>query len=227
MNDDIMLEVSNVSHEVSLSDGSRLALLQQVSLTVAKGESVAIIGASGSGKTTLITLMATLDVPSSGRITIAGQDVSGLDEEARAAIRGRYIAFVFQNFQLLDGLTALENVLLPLEVRGVAQAQPQAKAYLQAVGLGERELHYPAQLSGGEQQRVALARAFACRAPLLFADEPTGNLDAATGANVADLLFALNKEEGTSLVLVTHDLALARRCDKRYRMSAGRLELAP
>lgn len=227
MNDDIMLEVSNVSHEVSLSDGSRLALLQQVSLTVAKGESVAIIGASGSGKTTLITLMATLDVPSSGRITIAGQDVSGLDEEARAAIRGRYIAFVFQNFQLLDGLTALENVLLPLEVRGVAQALPQAKAYLQAVGLGARELHYPAQLSGGEQQRVALARAFACRAPLLFADEPTGNLDAATGANVADLLFALNKEEGTSLVLVTHDLALARRCDKRYRMSAGRLELAP
>lgn len=227
MNDDIMLEVSNVSHEVSLSDGSRLALLQQVSLTVAKGESVAIIGASGSGKTTLITLMATLDVPSSGRITIAGQDVSGLDEEARAAIRGRYIAFVFQNFQLLDGLTALENVLLPLEVRGVAQALQQAKAYLQAVGLGERELHYPAQLSGGEQQRVALARAFACRAPLLFADEPTGNLDAATGANVADLLFALNKEEGTSLVLVTHDLALARRCDKRYRMSAGRLELAP
>jgi len=227
MNDDIMLEVSNVSHEVSLSDGSRLPLLQQVSLTVAKGESVAIIGASGSGKTTLITLMATLDVPSQGRITIAGQDVSGLDEEARAAIRGRYIAFVFQNFQLLDGLTALENVLLPLEVRGVPQALPQAKAYLEAVGLGERKLHYPAQLSGGEQQRVALARAFACRAPLLFADEPTGNLDETTGANVADLLFALNKEEGTSLVLVTHDLALARRCDKRYRMSAGRLELAP
>lgn len=222
-----MLEVSNVSHEVSLSDGSRLPLLHQVSLTVNKGESVAIIGASGSGKTTLITLMATLDVPSQGRISIAGQDVSGLDEEARAAVRGRFIAFVFQNFQLLDGLTAMENVLLPLEVRLVPGRQALAAEYLHAVGLAERAGHYPAQLSGGEQQRVALARAFACRAPLLFADEPTGNLDETTGRTIADLLFALNKHEGTSLVLVTHDQALASRCDKRYRMSAGRLELLP
>lgn len=226
MSDEYILQVSNVSHEVSLSDGSRLPLLQQVSLDVKKGESVAIIGASGSGKTTLITLMATLDVPTQGSIKIAGQDVSALDEEARAAVRGRSIAFVFQNFQLLDGLTALENVLLPLEVRGVTGAPQVAAEYLQAVGLGERQQHYPAQLSGGEQQRVALARAFACRAPLLFADEPTGNLDATTGANIAERLFALNKNEGTSLVLVTHDLALAHRCDKRYHMSAGRLELA-
>ncbi len=213
-----------MSHEVSLSDGSRLPLLHQVSLSVAKGESVAIIGTSGSGKTTLITLMATLDVPSEGRISIAGQDVSNLNEEKRAEIRARYIAFVFQNFQLLDGLTALENVLLPLEVRAVAGAQSLAAEYLQAVGLGARQQHYPAQLSGGEQQRVALARAFACRAPLLFADEPTGNLDETTGAQIADILFAMNKNQGTSLVLVTHDVALAKRCDKRYRMSAGRLE---
>ncbi len=224
MSDEIILQVSNVSHEVSLSDGSRLPLLHQVSLSVAKGESVAIIGTSGSGKTTLITLMATLDVPSEGRISIAGQDVSNLNEEKRAEIRARYIAFVFQNFQLLDGLTALENVLLPLEVRAVAGAQSLAVEYLQAVGLGARQQHYPAQLSGGEQQRVALARAFACRAPLLFADEPTGNLDETTGAQIADILFAMNKNQGTSLVLVTHDVALAKRCDKRYRMSAGRLE---
>lgn len=208
-----------------MSDGSRLVLLQQVSLSVAKGESIAIIGASGSGKTTLITLMATLDVPSSGRIIIDGQDVSGLDEEARALIRAHYVAFVFQSFQLLDGLTALENVLLPLEVRGVKDGLQLANHYLQAVGLAERKEHYPAQLSGGEQQRVALARAFACRAPLLFADEPTGNLDAATGAKIADLLFQLNKQEGTSLILVTHDPALAARCDRRYTMTAGHLEL--
>lgn len=220
-----MLEVSKVSHEVSLSDGSRLTLLHQVSLTVAKGESVAIIGASGSGKTTLITLMATLDLPTHGTIIIDGQDTSLLDEEARAQIRARYIAFVFQNFQLLDGLTALENVLLPLEVRGVADPQAVAKHYLASVGLAARHQHYPAQLSGGEQQRVALARAFACRAPLLFADEPTGNLDATTGAKIADLLFHLNEQEGTSLILVTHDPVLAARCTKRYQMNSGQLEL--
>jgi putative ABC transport system ATP-binding protein len=227
MREKIMLDVSNVSHKVSLSDGSDLPLLHQVSLSVAKGESIAIIGASGSGKTTLITLMATLDLPSSGSILIDGQDVTVLNEEARAQIRARYIAFVFQNFQLLDGLTAAENVTLPLEVRGVADAHSVAQDYLQDVGLGERRDHYPAQLSGGEQQRVALARAFACRAPLLFADEPTGNLDVATGAKIADLLFQLNRQEGTSLILVTHDAALAARCDKRYQMTAGHLELLP
>lgn len=222
-----MLEVSNVSHEVSLSDGSRLVLLQQVSLQVAKGESIAIVGASGSGKTTLITLLATLDTPSQGDIIIDGKNVSRLDEEARAAVRAQYIAFVFQNFQLLDGLTALENVLLPLQVRNVKDPQALAEHYLDAVGLGLRCTHLPAQLSGGEQQRVALARAFACKAPLLFADEPTGNLDQLTGGKIADLLFALNRQEGTSLILVTHDLALAQRCDRRYQMTSGHLELLP
>lgn len=208
---------------MSLSDGSRLPLLQQVSLDVKKGESVAIIGASGSGKTTLITLMATLDVPTQGSIKIAGQDVSALDEEARAAVRGRSIAFVFQNFQLLDGLTALENVLLPLEVRGVTGAPQVAAEYLQAVGLGERQQHYPAQLSGGEQQRVALARAFVVQPAVLLADEPTGSLDFATGDTIMALMFELNRERGTTLILVTHDRQIAARCQRCITVEAGQV----
>jgi putative ABC transport system ATP-binding protein len=184
---------------------------------------VAIVGVSGSGKSTLIGLLAGLDLPSTGRITLAGEDLTALDEDGRARLRGRSVGFVFQTFQLLPGLTAMENVMLPLELAGVTAAAVQGREMLRRVGLEERAGHYPRQLSGGEEQRVAIARAFATTPALLFADEPTGNLDAHTGERVADLLFALNAEQGTTLVLVTHDERMAARCTRRLHLDAGRI----
>jgi putative ABC transport system ATP-binding protein len=184
---------------------------------------VAIVGASGSGKSTLLALMAGLDSPSSGRVALDGAPLSSLDEDGRAKVRGEKVGFVFQSFQLLPSLTALENVMLPLELRGDAEVRSPAQQILQKVGLGERLDHYPRQLSGGEQQRVALARAFVTRPALLFADEPTGNLDTRTGQAIVDLLFGLNADAGTTLVLVTHDDHLAERCDRILRLDAGRL----
>ena len=205
-------------------DSGPLAILTDVSFEVKAGESIAILGASGSGKSTLLGLLAGLDVPSSGSVQFEGQDLFALDEDARAAVRGRLAGFVFQSFQLLPALTALENVMLPLELSGRADARQQAGDILQRVGLGERMQHYPKQLSGGEQQRVAIARAFVTQPRILFADEPTGNLDSATGANIIELLFALNRERGTTLILVTHDAMLAGRCDRRLHLEAGRLQ---
>lgn len=189
------------------------------------GESVAIVGASGSGKSTLLGMLAGLDVPSSGDIFLGDTNITQLDEEERAHIRAKLVSFVFQNFQLLTSLNALENVMLPLEVAGHTHIEKRAKEYLTRVGLFERRYHYPRQLSGGEQQRVALARAFASEAPILFADEPTGNLDSKTGDSIANLLFDMNKNTNTTLILVTHDATLARRCEKQYRMNAGQLTI--
>ncbi|MDQ6620312.1 MAG: ABC transporter ATP-binding protein [Pseudomonadota bacterium] len=206
-----------------LSGEDPLTILDAVSFTVAEGESVAIVGASGSGKTTLLSLLAGLDSPSSGEIVLAGEVLSSLDEDARAALRQRCLGFVFQSFQLLPALTALENVMLPLELAGAADASERAREWLARVGLGPRVRHYPRQLSGGEQQRVAIARAFASEPRLLMADEPTGNLDAATGAEIADLMFRLNVENQTTLLLVTHDQELARRCSRRVSLASGRV----
>ncbi len=200
-----------------------LHILQDVAFSVGAGESVAIVGASGSGKSTLLGLLAGLDVPSAGAVRILGTDLFKLDEDARAALRGEAVGFVFQSFQLLPALTALENVMLPLELAGVAEARALATQWLERVGLGARLRHYPKHLSGGEQQRVALARAFARSPRLLLADEPTGNLDADTGRAVIELMFSLNREAGTTLILVTHDEALAQRCGRVLRMSGGRL----
>lgn len=220
-----MIRTQQLVHTVPTHSGT-LQILKGIDLNIAKGESVAIVGASGSGKSTLLGIIAGLDKPSGGGTFINDIDISTLDEEQRAAIRQRYVAFVFQNFQLLNGLTALENVALPLEVKGHKHANQHALRFLQRVGLDERTTHTPQQLSGGEQQRVALARAFACEAPIIFADEPTGNLDATTGKHIADLLFDLNKEHGTTLVLVTHSAELAARCDRTFTMTAGELTLA-
>ena len=205
------------------SGDSPLKILDDVSFAIEPGASVAIVGASGSGKTTLLGLLAGLDRPSEGEVWIDGQALSGLDEDARASMRQRLLGFVFQSFQLLPALTALENVMLPLELAGDGAAASKARTWLERVGLGRRTTHYPRQLSGGEQQRVAIARAFAGDPKLLMADEPTGNLDGATGAEVADLMFRLNHEHGTTLVLVTHDSALASRCSRRLSLSSGRL----
>ena len=202
---------------------SQLDILTDIHFEVMRGESVAIVGASGSGKSTLLGLLAGLDVPTEGSIELDGNNLFALDEDGRAALRGRLLGFVFQSFQLLPALNARENVMLPLELSGVAHAAEQADAMLVRVGLGERLRHYPKHLSGGEQQRVALARAFVVRPKLLLADEPTGNLDAATGAGVIELLFKLNAESGTTLVLVTHDEALARRCGHIIRLAGGRI----
>lgn len=202
----------------------RLTILQGVDILINSGESVAIVGASGSGKSTLLGIMAGLDLPTSGSVTLLGEELTGLSEDERAAVRARGVSFVFQNFQLLPGLTALENVMLPLEIRADRQARAEATRLLTQVGLAQRLHHYPTQLSGGEQQRVALARAFAGEPAILFADEPTGNLDSQTGHQVEDLLFSLNRERGTTLVLVTHDERLAARCGRCVRMDAGRLE---
>ncbi|MGA6182438.1 ABC transporter ATP-binding protein [Stenotrophomonas sp. NPDC077421] len=191
-------------------------------MTVHEGESVAIVGASGSGKTTLLGLLAGLDLPSRGRITLAGESLDTLDEEARAQLRAREVGFVFQSFHLLPALTAEENIALPLELAGREDAA-RVREVLKQVGLGHRARHYPRQLSGGEQQRVALARAFVARPRILFADEPTGSLDQATGQQISDLLFALNASSDTTLVLVTHDLRLAQRCERIYRLDGGRL----
>lgn len=203
-----------------------MTILHDISFVVNAGEAVAIVGASGSGKSTLLGLMAGLDVPTAGSVGLLGEDLGLLDEDARAALRGRALGFVFQSFQLLPALTALENVMLPLELAGQSEAHPMAQAMLARVGLGARLTHYPKHLSGGEQQRVALARAFAMRPQLLLADEPTGNLDAATGAQIIDLMFALNAEAGTTLVLVTHDNQLAERCGRILRLAEGRLIVA-
>lgn len=211
-----------VSKQIT-SGGEPLTILDGVDLRVAAGESLAIVGASGSGKTTLLSLLAGLDLPSSGEIALAGQTLNGMDEDARAALRAGRVGFVFQSFQLLAGFTALENVMLPAELAGRADASERARAALEQVGLGKRLTHYPYQLSGGEQQRVAIARAFAGEPKILFADEPTGNLDTATGARIIDLLFELNRGSGATLILVTHDTALAARCQRTVTLRQGRL----
>ena len=203
--------------------GTQLEILKGITLEIKSGESVAIVGASGSGKSTLLGLLAGLDEATAGVVNIDGTDLGALDEDGRANFRARYVGFVFQSFQLLPALTALENVMLPLELQGHSQVRQQAEHYLQRVELADRTDHYPLQLSGGEQQRVALARAFASKPAILFADEPTGNLDTHTGQNIIDLLFELNREEGTTLVLVTHDQALAERCQRRLRLDGGAL----
>jgi putative ABC transport system ATP-binding protein len=200
-----------------------LTILDDVSFEVAAGEAVAIVGVSGSGKSTLLGLLAGLDAPSAGRVRIDGHELNTLDEDGRAALRARMVGFVFQSFQLLPSMTALENVMLPLELAGDAKADDAARAMLDRVGLSARLGHYPKQLSGGEQQRVAIARAFVTRPALLLADEPTGNLDAATGSQIIDLMFGLNREEGTTLLLVTHDEGLSRRCDRVLRLAGGKL----
>ncbi|WP_147652802.1 ABC transporter ATP-binding protein [Vulcaniibacterium gelatinicum] len=219
------LEVTNLGKRVTLPSGE-LTILDGLSFSIARGEAVAIVGASGSGKSTLLALMAGLDLPSSGQVTLEGAPMSALDEDGRARVRGEKVGFVFQSFQLLPSLTALENVMLPLELRGDADAATPARAILDRVGLGQRLHHYPRQLSGGEQQRVALARAFVTRPALLFADEPTGNLDTRTGQAIIELLFELNAAAGTTLVLVTHDEHLARRCRRLLRLDGGRLVAA-
>ncbi|RQO68598.1 ABC transporter [Aquitalea sp. FJL05] len=217
-----VLSAQNLAKQV-VFNGEALAILHAASLTVGPGESVAIVGASGSGKSTLLSLLAGLDQPSSGEVALFGQSLAGLNEDGRALLRRDKVGFVFQNFQLMPQLTALENVMLPLELAGRKDARDSASQMLSHVGLGQRLRHYPRHLSGGEQQRVALARAFAIHPGILFADEPTGNLDAATGRQIIDLLFQLNSEQHTSLVLVTHDNELASRCDAIYRLVDGRL----
>ena len=217
-----MIKARNLCKNVSASEGT-LAILKGIDLDIGKSESVAIVGASGSGKTTLLSLLAGLDSPSSGEIELGPYTLTALDEDARARVRGELVGFVFQSFQLLASLTALENVMLPAELRRDPQPAAKARQLLERVGLGQRMQHYPRQLSGGEQQRVALARAFASSAEVLFADEPTGNLDTATGQRIIDLVFELNAEFGTTLVLVTHDSRLAARCDRSLHLAAGEL----
>ncbi|MCL6556957.1 MAG: ABC transporter ATP-binding protein [Burkholderiales bacterium] len=219
---DPIIRTIGLGKEVPLESG-RLAILNEVFLEVKAGESLAILGASGSGKSTLLGLLAGLDVPTRGQVYWNGQEIFALDEDARAALRGRLAGFVFQSFHLLPALTAWENVMLPLELTKVPDARQRARDILERVGLRERLNHYPRQLSGGEQQRVAVARAFVTRPAILFADEPTGNLDETTGARVIDLLFDLNREQGTTLILVTHDPALAGRCQRRLLLQGGRL----
>ena len=220
-----VLDVRNVSHGFNDQSGHRLSVLESLDLRINPGDSVAIIGPSGAGKSTLLSLLAGLDIPESGEILFQGEAFSGLSEDQRAAVRRGRIGFVFQSFQLLQGLTAVENVMLPLELTGmsVAQARQRAMKWLERVGLGARTHHRPRMLSGGEQQRVALARAFVNRPALLFADEPTGNLDRRTGESVSELLFELNQETGTTLILVTHDERLASRCQRILSLEDGTL----
>lgn len=217
-----MLEVRHLSKVVS-ERGSELVLLEDINFSLRAGEVAAIQGPSGAGKSTLLGLLAGLDLPTRGQVLLEGQDIFALDENARASLRGRLIGFVFQSFQLLPALTALENVMLPLELANRPQARLRARDILARVGLEHRLGHYPAQLSGGEQQRVAVARAFAIEPPLLLADEPTGNLDQQTGERVIELLFSLNAERQATLVLVTHDANLAARCERQIRLDSGRL----
>ncbi len=219
---DSIIAVQRLTKQVVDSSGT-LTILQDIDFSLKPRESAAIVGASGSGKSTLLSIMAGLDTPTTGAVLLDGQDLFALDEDARAALRAQKLGFVFQSFQLLSNLTALENVMLPLELQGRRDARTQATALLQRVGLGERLRHYPRVLSGGEQQRVALARAFVVRPALLLADEPTGSLDFATGEKVMELMFELNREAGTTLVLVTHDSGIARRCDRQLHIEAGRL----
>ena len=205
------------------SGSSDLVILREIDLSVTAGDAVAIVGASGSGKSTLLAILAGLDTPTAGTVEVDGADLFGLDEDQRAELRGKSVGFVFQSFQLLPSLTALENVMLPLELRKDAEAEARAREILERVGLKDRLGHYPKHLSGGEQQRVALARAFSVRPKLLFADEPTGSLDAAAGSGVIDLVFELNRSFGTTLVMVTHDEHLAQRCGRVIRLVAGRI----
>jgi len=222
MSNSLVVEALQLNKHISSSE-SVLTILTDLNLAVSYGERLAIVGSSGSGKSTLLGLLAGLDSPSSGKVLINGQDIGLLDEDGRAAVRGRSMGFVFQSFQLLPSLTALENVMLPLQLSGRVDANALALAALARVGLEQRLSHYPRQLSGGEQQRVAIARAFAPKPAILFADEPTGNLDAATGQRIIDLLFTLNAEAGTTLILVTHDTALAERCQRVLRLQDGQL----
>jgi putative ABC transport system ATP-binding protein len=219
---DVMIRVQNVFKSVTDSTGT-LTILRDIDFSLAAGETAAIVGASGSGKSTLLSIIAGLDTPTSGTVLIDGVDLYKRTEDERAALRAEKVGFVFQSFQLLANLTALENVMLPLELAGRRDARAAATAMLQRVGLGERLNSYPKVLSGGEQQRVALARAFVVRPAVLLADEPTGSLDFATGAKVMELMFELNRELGTTLVLVTHDLAIADRCERRITIEAGQL----
>ena len=217
-----MIETKNLVKSVETSEGM-LTILDDISIRFEAGETVAIVGASGSGKSTLLGLMAGLDGSSSGEIILDGHELSSLDEEQRAVLRGQLVGFVFQSFQLLPSLTALENVMLPIELKGDSEAKAKAIRLLERVELSERWHHYPNQLSGGEQQRVAIARAFATEASIWFADEPTGNLDTATGAKIVDLIFELNQAFSTTLILVTHDDRLASRCDRQVRLVAGKV----
>jgi putative ABC transport system ATP-binding protein len=217
-----VLRAENVDKQVSSPEGP-LTILSHINLQIGAGESVAVVGASGAGKSTLLALLAGLDEPSGGRIWLNGAELTQLDEDGRAAVRARHVGFVFQSFHLVPSLTALENVMLPLELAGHKDARSAALSVLEKVGLEPRKGHYPNQLSGGEQQRVAIARAFVTRPAVLFADEPTGNLDTATGERVVDLLFDLNAAAGTTLVLVTHDKSLAARCQRVIHLDAGRI----
>ena len=217
-----MISVSHVSKSVSDVSGP-LTILRDIDFSVGVGETVAVLGASGSGKSTLLSIMAGLDTPSLGRVELAGQDIFAMSEDERAAWRGNHLGFVFQNFQLMGHLTALENVMLPLELAGTSNAANLAKSILSQVGLAERLRHFPKVMSGGEQQRVALARAFVVEPQLLLADEPTGSLDAQTGESIMDLMLGMNKARGTTLILVTHDQKLAQRCDRTLTLEAGRL----
>jgi putative ABC transport system ATP-binding protein len=220
--DKTILSARGIGKTVKSGD-SDLVILRDIDLAVTAGEAVAVVGASGSGKSTLLAILAGLDTPSAGAVALDGADLFALDEDARAELRGRAVGFVFQSFQLLPSLTALENVMLPLELAGRADAEAASREILSKVGLGERLSHYPKHLSGGEQQRVALARAFSVRPKLLFADEPTGSLDAEAGESVIELIFDLNRSFGTTLVMVTHDEHLAQRCGRIVRLAAGRI----
>ena len=225
---DPIIVVDHITKQVP-DPGGPLTILHDISFALARRQSVAIVGASGSGKSTLLSVMAGLDTPTSGSVHLAGTDLFRLDEDARAAVRAAHVGFVFQSFQLLGNLSAIENVMLPLELQGCSDARARATEMLQRVGLGDRLHHYPKVLSGGEQQRVALARAFVVQPAVLLADEPTGSLDFATGERVTALMFELNRESGTTLVLVTHDREMAARCDRQLRIDAGRLlqDVAP
>lgn len=218
---EIHIKATHLAKRVNLNEGS-LTILHDISLTINRGESVAIVGASGSGKSTLLSLLAGLDLPTSGEVQLAGHPLHQLSEDQRAGVRASQVGFVFQSFLLLPALTALENVTLPAELAGDRRARSRGLELLQLVGLSERADFYPSQLSGGEQQRVAIARAFITRPAILFADEPSANLDAVTGQRIEDLLFELNEQQGTTLVLVTHSEALAKRCQRQLKMHAGR-----
>ena len=222
-NETFALEAENLSKIVTSPEGM-LTILDQVSLQVSRGERIAIIGASGAGKSTLLGLLAGLDLPTSGKVWLGGNELTALDEDGRAALRANEVGFVFQSFHLIPSLTALENVMLPLELANHENPMEAASQALKNVGLGERAGHYPKQLSGGEKQRVAIARAYVIQPTVLFADEPTGNLDQQTGEVVIDILFRMNREYGTTLVLVSHDLGLAKRCDRIIQMEAGHIK---
>ncbi len=219
---DAVLAAENVTKQVSSPEGT-LTILSDVSFAIDKGDSVAVVGASGAGKSTLLALLAGLDLPTKGEIWLDGNNLTNLDEDGRAAVRAASVGFVFQSFHLVPSLTALENVMLPLELAGKPEPRKTADGIMKKVGLGERWSHYPSQLSGGEKQRVAIARAFATEPAVLFADEPTGNLDSRTGENIVELMFELNRTSSTTLVLVTHDKTLANRCDRILGLDAGRL----